>query len=336
MRRKFSDIHWREAFALSCFKPPVLASALFVAIFSLTPAHANDMEAESGLKNTEGLAIVEFPSAPKNTPYSLVASLDSSQPTSTFAYANEHVDQYAAYWRANSMFDKTDKAYKTDKASKGVVVFIHGGCWLSAFDMSHAYAFATGLSQAGYDVWSIEYRRAGNGGEWPVALEDIVLGLQKIEVLAEDGVNLEYISIVGHSAGGHLAAMLGLQLLDVLPNSVKQADVIGLAAIIDVAKYAKGENSCQTATPKFMAGMPDEQPKAYYLAKPSNFKAIGAKLGQFQLLQGTADTIVPESQAYHQNAETVKLDGVGHFDWIHPGSDAFKHLLKQLEINARK
>jgi len=323
MQRKLSVVNGHKRFGLSLLKQRTSIAALLVIAFSFSPVKADSMNKQLALNKSAAQELVQFPSAPKNTPYSLVASLDSNQPTSTFVYANEHVDQYAAYWRAN-------------KASKGVVVFIHGGCWLSAFDMSHAYAFATGLSQAGYDVWSIEYRRAGNGGEWPVALEDIVLGLQKIEVLAEAGINLEHISIVGHSAGGHLAAMLGLQLLDVLPNSVKQADVIGLAAIIDVAQYAKGENSCQTATPKFMAGMPDEQPQAYYLAKPSNFAAMGAKLGQFQLLQGTADSIVPESQAHHKNAETVKLDGVGHFDWIHPGSDAFKHLLKQLEFNARK
>jgi len=155
-------------------------------------------------------------------------------------------------------------------------------------------------------------------------------------VLAEAGVNLEHITIVGHSAGGHLAAMLGLQLSDVLPASIKQADIIGLAAIMDVPQYANGSNSCQTATPQFMAGMPDERAQAYYLATPQNFAATGEKLGHFQLLQGTADTIVPQSQAQHQNAETIKLEGVGHFDWIHPGSDAFKHLLRQLEMNTNR
>jgi acetyl esterase/lipase len=265
-----------------------------------------------------------FPSAPNNTPYSMLASVDFSEPNATFTYASEHPDQYAAYWRASN----------AEATAKGVVVFIHGGCWLSAFDMSHAYAFATGLSQAGYHVWSIEYRRAGNGGEWPVALEDIVLGLQKIEVLRGSDVNLEHISVVGHSAGGHLAAMLAVQLQDVLPASVKKADVIGLAAIIDVATYAGGSNNCQTATPSFMAGMPNQQTSAYYLATPSNFEVRDETLGQFQLFQGNADVIVPESQARHASAKTITLDGVGHFDWIHPGSDAFKQLLKQLEVNA--
>jgi acetyl esterase/lipase len=287
----------------------------------VSPSYADSIGEPS--QGSTSLPLV-FPSAPNNTPYSMLASVDFSEPNATFTYASEHPDQYSAYWRASN----------TEATAKGVVVFIHGGCWLSAFDMSHAYAFATGLSQAGYHVWSIEYRRAGNGGEWPVALEDIVLGLQKIEVLRGSDVNLEHISVVGHSAGGHLAAMLAVQLQDVLPASVKKADVIGLAAIIDVATYAGGSNNCQTATPSFMAGMPNQQTSAYYLATPSNFEVRGETLGQFQLFQGNADVIVPESQARHASAKTITLDGVGHFDWIHPGSDAFKQLLKQLEVNA--
>jgi acetyl esterase/lipase len=321
MQRNTLLVNVLDLFGLNNGLQYTAVMALFLVLVSVSPSYANSIGEPS--QGSTSLPFV-FPSAPNNTPYSMLASVDFSKPNATFTYASEHPDQYAAYWRASN----------AEATAKGVVVFIHGGCWLSAFDMSHAYAFATGLSQAGYHVWSIEYRRAGNGGEWPVALEDIVLGLQKIEVLRGSDVNLEHISVVGHSAGGHLAAMLAVQLQDVLPASVKKADVIGLAAIIDVATYAGGSNNCQTATPSFMAGMPNQQTSAYYLATPSNFEVRGETLGQFQLFQGNADVIVPESQARHASAKTITLDGVGHFDWIHPGSDAFKQLLKQLEVNA--
>jgi acetyl esterase/lipase len=289
-------------------------------LFSYTDVMASNEI--SAVPNGAGVVPIEYPSAAKNTPYGQVAKLAYTEPSSIYRYADEHPDQYAAFWPARNL--------GPNEHSKGVVVFIHGGCWLSAYDMSHSYAFATGLSQAGFHVWSIEYRRTGNGGEWPLALEDIKLGLQKLSVLKESGIQLEHINIVGHSAGGHLAAMLAIQLEDVLPTDVKKADIIGLAAITNLVEYANGDNSCQTATPSFMRGMPKEQTLAYYLASPSNFSAISDSLASFKLLQGTADAIVPVSQASHKSAVTIKIEGAGHFDWIHPGSDAFKQLIENL------
>ena len=49
-----------------------------------------------------------------------------------------------------------------------VIVFIHGGCWLSAFDIRHAGQAEQAFADAGYAVWSLEYRRIGDsGGGWP-------------------------------------------------------------------------------------------------------------------------------------------------------------------------
>ena len=49
-----------------------------------------------------------------------------------------------------------------------VVVFFHGGCWLSAFDIQHTARFADALAGAGIATWSVEYRRVGDsGGGWP-------------------------------------------------------------------------------------------------------------------------------------------------------------------------
>src|SRR4026209_857599 len=56
-----------------------------------------------------------------------------------------------------------------------IVVFIHGGCWLSQYDIAHAAAFEQAIADSGFAVWSIEYRRVGNeGGGWPGTFSDIV------------------------------------------------------------------------------------------------------------------------------------------------------------------
>src|SRR4051812_31003966 len=43
-----------------------------------------------------------------------------------------------------------------------VLVFVHGGCWLSQFDISHAAAFEQAVADSGIAVWSLEYRRVGD------------------------------------------------------------------------------------------------------------------------------------------------------------------------------
>src|SRR4051812_26027769 len=45
-----------------------------------------------------------------------------------------------------------------------LVIFIHGGCWLSAYDIVHAGSIEQALADSGYAVWSLEYRRVGDDG----------------------------------------------------------------------------------------------------------------------------------------------------------------------------
>src|SRR5262249_21164551 len=48
--------------------------------------------------------------------------------------------------------------------TRPVIVFIHGGCWQSEYDLSHAASGTAALANAGFVVWVPEYRRLGNAG----------------------------------------------------------------------------------------------------------------------------------------------------------------------------
>src|SRR5438445_12363827 len=84
-----------------------------------------------------------------------------------------------------------------------VAVLIHGGYWRSVYDRSYLVPFAEYLLAQGLSVASLEYRRVGNGGEWPVIIEDVVAGVDKAVALFPG----KRIVLVGHSAGGHLALL---------------------------------------------------------------------------------------------------------------------------------
>ena len=202
-----------------------------------------------------------------------------------------------------------------------LIVLVHGGCWLNAYDIQHTYALSTALAAAGYAVWSLEYRRTGDeGGGWPGSLADVLAGIAYIPKLKNHSVDLSKVVLAGHSAGGHLALLAGAKTPSVLA-------VVGLAAITDIEKYSRGSNSCQSATSQFMAGSYDEKVSEYDSANPRKQKLHINNM----LLQGDADVIVPIGQATQSKLPYKLLKGAGHFDWIHPHSQAFETLLLSLQ-----
>jgi acetyl esterase/lipase len=253
--------------------------------------------------------VIQYTPVESNVAYTKVTSL-------AFKDADEHISygkdalQYASLWLPA----------EGNKKQNNLVVFIHGGCWLNAYDIKHSYALATALAQEGYAVWSLEYRRAGDeGGGWPGSFDDILSGINSVILHTKPAYSLANTVVVGHSAGGHLALLAGSELPELKA-------VVGLAAITDIVAYSEGQNSCQQATPQFMGGSAIEKPDAYKQANPVNRKMHAQTI----LLQGGADTIVPSQQASLLEVPIASNALAGHFDWIHPGSAAYQQLLTQL------
>ena len=207
--------------------------------------------------------------------------------------------------------------------ARASLVLIHGGCWLNQFDIIHSHGLSSALADAGFAVWSLEYRRTGDeGGAWPGTFEDIIAGINSLNDI--EGIESENLAILGHSAGGHLALLAGAQseLLDMEPDLI-----VGLAAISDVVSYAAGSNTCQTATPLFMGGDISDRAQEYFDANPSNHGLHENTV----LLQGDVDEIVPLSQATLSGARTIITSGANHFDWAHPGTLAYRRLVELLD-----
>ena len=248
-----------------------------------------------------------------NVSYKSVTGLDFVEADKKLVYGDINPElQYGLLWLPK-------KPVPENKPP--LIVLVHGGCWLNAYDIRHSYALSSALAGAGYAVWSLEYRRTGDeGGGWPGSFDDIRQGLAFTSTLKAYPVDLDRMVIMGHSAGGHLA------LLAASENQNIDA-VIGLAAITDIVEYSRGENSCQTATIDFMGGVYEDNQAAYEAANP-----VGKTLGRNTiLLQGDADVIVPLEQSQLAGATVVVFEGAGHFDWIHPGTAAFQLLLSTLD-----
>lgn len=264
-----------------------------------------------------GLAAVFLLAAPvvadervaPNVSYSSVTELPVTATYDTFSYGDDPL-QFVEHWPAVNA-----------AASAPLVVFIHGGCWLNAYDIAHTRPAAQALAQAGYEVASLEYRRTGDaGGGWPGTFQDIFQALLVTLTRPPLQASEREVVVMGHSAGGHLAILAGQALSEDVDH------VIGLAAITDLTTYAAGESGCEQAANSFMAN-----------AAPSDWQQADPAQQQFSvditLLQGTADSIVPMQQAtaLADQANIVTVEDAGHFDWVHPHSHAWQRLLQTLE-----
>lgn len=252
-----------------------------------------------------------------NVSYTDVTKLAVETPDQLIQYSDQPL-QYAELWLPSKRFSARKPP---------LVVLIHGGCWLNAYDITHTQALSTALRHSGYAVWSLEYRRTGDaGGGWPGSFDDIKHGIEHALSSEQNDFDNTNVAVIGHSAGGHLALLAGAHFKH--KRMIKA--VIGLAPIVDIEKYANGDNSCELATSKFIGGTLEQMPMIFAQANPAKLEMHPNTV----LLHGSLDTIVnPEQSTYLQNAQRVLINGAGHFDMVHPATPSFQALLKQLALH---
>lgn len=200
-----------------------------------------------------------------------------------------------------------------------VVVLIHGGCWRAEYDITHIAPLATALANEGWAVWAIEYRRVGSpGGGWPGTFDDVASAIEHLRPLAARyPLDLDRVVVAGHSAGGHLALWSATR--DSLPRAV-----VSIAGITDLVTYAS-PHGCGSAVVPLLGGTAGDVPDRYTAASPTTT----LPRVPVQLIVGTADTIVPRTQAdafvkVAGSRATVRVvEGAAHFDLIAPDREAW-------------
>jgi acetyl esterase/lipase len=224
-----------------------------------------------------------------------------------------------------------------------VVVWVHGGAWMAGNRRLLPPGLRPGqlfeeLLAAGLAVATIEYRHAREA-PFPAQLHDAKAAVRWLRQHADAlGLDADRVGIAGESAGGHLAALVGLTADR--PDLEGDVGVVGPSSAVDAVVDWYGVSSAETMPefelpPEVAAVLPPEAlvpPLDVLLdgvdaatraaVSPVAHVSVGAP--PFLLLHGTADRLVPTRQSERLGAAledagaavTLELlDGADHL-WL--------------------
>ncbi len=178
------------------------------------------------------------------------------------------------------------------------LVLLHGGYWRPLWDRTSLRPLAGALADAGHAVISLEYRRIP--GDPDAMVSDVAMALAAISA--------NEVTLIGHSAGGHLA-------LWAAANISKVKKVVALAPVSDLQM-----------TEELLL---DEGAAADVLGCPASTRpdlvpmTLSYKDVELIVIQGGQDIRVPVEMnrsfsQRHTRVKYLEFPDIGHFEVIDP------------------
>ena len=220
-----------------------------------------------------------------------------------------------------------------------VVVVLHGGYWQPPYTRLITRPLCLDLVGRGYVALNVEYRRLGKeGGGWPQTFEDVATAIDHLAELDDPALDLERVTMLGHSAGGQLALWAGGRgelpagAVGAAP-AVLAERVLALAAVSDLARAGRPAHD-------LLGGDPSEVPERWAQADPMRRIPLGVPVG---LVHATGDETVSVRRSREYAAAARAAGAVvsltetpgGHREPIDPGSRAWAVAAQWLAGDAR-
>jgi acetyl esterase/lipase len=209
-----------------------------------------------------------------------------------------------------------------------LVVLLHGGFWREKWDRRHTRPLAEALAGEGFVVATPEYRRVGGAGDlaggWPTTLHDVSAAMEALPGLLDGiGVSPGRTTVLGHSAGGHLALWLANE-----SHPVER--VVAPAPVADL-RAAAHEHLGGDAVLDFLGGLPEEMPERYEAVDPMS-RLSTPPACEVVVVHGADDEQVPVGISRglaerHPFVTLFELAGIEHFAVIDPLSPAWPVVL---------
>jgi acetyl esterase/lipase len=249
------------------------------------------------------------------------ANLPAVVPDVTYTYgddANQYVDLYLP--RGDGLHP--------------VAVLVHGGCWREKYSAKPLGGICRDLTEAGFAVWNVEYRRNGNGGGYPQTLLDVAEGADLLRsAVADHALDLSRVVTMGHSAGGQLALWLAGRERIATTSPVYTANplavrgVVCLAGVIDLVK-AVAQGLCDDSLPLLMGGLPNDVLEHYQSASPKELLPL--RVRQIHIVGDQDIEILANVRSYVEAAQVAGdevtltiVPEAGHFELVVATTEAW-------------
>jgi acetyl esterase/lipase len=191
------------------------------------------------------------------------------------------------------------------------VLLIHGGGWTGKDGRWQMDPIAERLARRGYAVLNVTYRLAPRW-HYPAPVDDLQEAVKWLRAhAAEEGIDPQRIAAFGYSAGGYLAALVGL--IEGPENAHLKAIVAG-GAPSDLRFYPGGD-----LVPQFLGGTQQEIPERFQEASPVTY--VTRRSPPMFIYHSTGDRLVPPEHAWAMISgleknrvpyETYWIEGRGH------------------------
>jgi len=225
----------------------------------------------------------------------------------TVAGATETIRRDLPYAVIENTTLKLDLYLPESSSPAGLIIWVHGGAWRAG---SRDNVDLKGLVQRGWSIASVDYRLA-TAARFPAQIHDIKAAIRFLRAHASDfGYPGNRFVIAGSSAGGHLAALVGVtngesalegtegDFLSVSSSVQAIVDLYGASDLTTILAQStpQGLAMRKPALDLLLGGQPDAKPDLARLASPVFHVDAGDP--PLLLLHGDQDPQMPINQSH--------------------------------------
>lgn len=215
--------------------------------------------------------------------------------------------------------------FRPEGTAKGLVVFIHGGWW-SFFGREYFSNLAAGAVARGWAMAMPSYSLCPT-----IAISGITRQITRAVTVAHEAVSEGPLVVTGHSAGGHLATMMGAKEC-ALPDAVTErlrriVSISGVADLRSLMGAAMNETlkideaEARTSSPLFMTARGGFDYTAW---------VGGDETPEFRRQNALLATV----WGGQVSTQRIEAKGKNHFDVIAPLTDADSALTQLVTLAA--